>query len=177
MDTDITKANTGQPVELQKLITAAFNDVLTANGKMAMQQMQFVLDTCFTKNGDEYTAKTVKMEVANQILAGAISPQNGVIDIPLLAIVPLNALAFDSINIDFDLDITAVTNQQNVETDNDNTSIFVKVNKAPQAGTADTSANRLNVSVKASQIPFPPGLTTFLDGLMKSIHVELPPQS
>jgi len=185
MDTDTTKPTTGQPVELQTLITAAFNDVLTVHGKMAMQQMQFMLDTCFTKNGDVYTPKMVTMAIQDpEFVPGSTNlepasrqPITRTIDLPLLTITPLNTLAFDSVNINFDLDITSVTNHQNVEAGDDNISIFVKINKTTEAAAADTPTNRLNVSVTAKQIPMPPGLAAVIDGLMKSIQIVPSPQT
>lgn len=177
MNNETIKETVSQPVELQKLITAAFNDIVAANGNAAMEQTKFMLDNCFIKNGDEYSPVMIAMTLERGVLTpGTIPDQPTTIqtvtttfNLPLLTLVPLNNLAFDTVSITFDLDITTVNTLINAETGEANTSILVNTNKISETNNTDTAANRLKISLNVGQLPIPKGINTIIEAFSNSI--------
>lgn len=110
----------GLPME--NLIGGPLMAAAEANGKMAVTQTKFILDTCFSKKEDNQTKVchyepimiTMKL-VRNVIVPGdttAQPPEDVSIkefetsfQLPLLTVMPLNSLAVDQVDIGFDMEV------------------------------------------------------------------------
>ncbi|RWU05018.1 DUF2589 domain-containing protein [Pedobacter chitinilyticus] len=53
----------GSPQRLTDLVSAPLIAAAEANAKMSQAQVDFLLECCFTKNGDSYTPKMIQMEL------------------------------------------------------------------------------------------------------------------
>ena len=104
--------------------------------------------------------------------------------VPLLCLLPLNSLAIDKINVDFDLEITSV-GSYNYES-KVNADVQLVERKAVLNGRIapakqeykrnsheqydSTLSSRLKVNIHAGRLPLPKGVLTILDLYTKSIQ-------
>ncbi|TAE08824.1 MAG: DUF2589 domain-containing protein [Bacteroidetes bacterium] len=135
---------TGLPMD--SLIGAPLTAAATANASMAVTQTKFMLDTCFQKVVDSkgeinYNPIMIKMSLTRGFVVPAtpaipeVKDDKGVVtqkavdaqpatmssfttsfDLPLLTIVPLNALGVDEVDITFEMEVkSSFSNTQSEE--------------------------------------------------------------
>ncbi len=116
--------------------------------------------------------------------AKSIQNETTYFDLPLLTIVPLNSLAVDKMNIDFDLEITSTTAKPTTATNATNNKItdakpqlYGKISNntsGSNANDADNTSNqyssKLKVNINAATLPLPKGVLTIIDMYTKAIQ-------
>lgn len=199
---------TGLPMD--SLIGAPLMAAAKANNMMAVTQTRFMLETCFAfKKGDDNTPDSyapimIKMTITQSLLVPGdpdgnddekkpkIEPITTDIDLPLLTIIPLNSLAVDEVNIQFDMEVKSsfseATSEKHEEKFAGSGSFSAKLNygifsvsvtgsvsyDSATSSSRDTHYEKSNsaqysVKVHAGQIPLPQGVTTIINAFTNSI--------
>ncbi|MCU0392626.1 MAG: DUF2589 domain-containing protein [Thermoflexibacter sp.] len=172
--------------KMESLIAKPLLAVAKANGEMAMAQVQFMFDTCFTntsKEGEEplYAPVMVAMELTQSVIIpgspaiektddheavaateASIKPVVTSFHLPLLTIVPLNSLAIDTVNINLDL-----TNE------------FAVAEEPTSAAPTDESMylKQCTLDVHAGQLPLPKGVNIIIEAFSHSIQPTILPNA
>ena len=103
---------TGLPMD--DLIGAPLNAAARANAAMANTQTQFMLNTCFSyEEATGYTPIMINMSLTRGVLtpgaepgdAPTISQITTKFDLPIITIIPLNSLAVDNVDINFEMEV------------------------------------------------------------------------
>src|SRR5690606_15272242 len=105
---------------MRSLIGGPLTAAAQANSMMAVTQTNFMLDTCFNKTQDGDNTSLQPIMVTMQISRGVISqgeaaegsaPPTNItnvttsFDIPLLTLIPLNALGVTDVEVGFDMEV------------------------------------------------------------------------
>ena len=115
---------------------------------------------------------------------GYISINKMAFQVPLLCLLPLNSLAIDKINVDFDLEITSVGSYDYKSQVNADVQLVEKkavlngriapakqeYKKHSREQYDSTLSSRLKVNIHAGRLPLPKGVLTLLDLYTKSIQ-------
>jgi len=174
---------------------------------MANTQTQFMLNTCFSYvQGEGYTPIMINMSLTRGVLTPGAAPGDDPtisqittkFDLPILTIIPLNSLAVDAVDINFDMEVKSSygeeTNASQTETIAASTEWEAKVGYGPFSASIKGSASydstnqssqgshyeksnsaKYTVNVHAGQLPLPMGVTTIIDAFTKSIDpIEMP---
>lgn len=188
-------------LDIEGIISAPLIAGAHANSMMAKEQVQFLMDFCFAKNGDTYVPVMIRMSMTKGVLT---PPENKndkptierittTFELPLLTIIPINSLAVKSMQLDFDLEVisqfsTDKTKNHNISqlgNPNQNQKGVKLVGRISSRNTvsADTSMKQhymnkstssLKVNIKSGQLPLSIGLTSILNAYSKNIQpVEL----
>jgi len=187
---------TGLP--LDALIGGPLNAAADANAKMALSQTKFILDTCFVKTGTEpnlsYQPIMVQMEFSRSLMQDdqSTAQMHLLFHLPLLTLLPLNALAVDQIDIHFDMEVySSYAEEHTIEkkeqkggeatldakiglgvfsaTVRGNVSYDVKQGTSENQHYKKNNAAKYNISVHAGQLPLSRGITTLLDIFSKAV--------
>jgi hypothetical protein len=215
---------------MDSLIGGPLNAAATANGAMAVNQVKFMLDSCFTKvatpavpagtspvtpaipAGTNYEPIMINMSLTRQVItpvgvtaakdyAAGITqtkPQTQIDNIttaftlPLLTIIPLNSLAVQTVNINFEMEVKSSYGEDHSNESSKSmaaeASFEAKVNygifSASVKGSASTKSEdkssesshyeksnsaKYTVSVTAGQLPLPGGVKTIIDAFAGAI--------
>lgn len=143
---------------MDALIGGPLNAATTANNNMALTQTKFMLDTCFTKDGDGDAAKYKPIIIAMELERGVLTPTadadgnptgteiqtvKTAFNLPLLTIVPINSLAIDKVDISFEMEVKSSFSEETAEE--------TKTKVAAQTSfEAKASMGMFSVSVKGS---------------------------
>lgn len=207
---------TGLP--MYNLIGAPLMAAAKANGAMAVTQTKFLIDTCFypakkdSPDADdkddpiksrEYKPVMIEMSLERSVIAPATDqdPQKKpVIEtfttkfyLPLLTILPLNSLAVETVDVDFNMEVKSSYSQMESKKTEEKFeaggsweakagygpfSASVKGNVSYSQDTTQNnekhyeksnSAN-YNVKVHAGQLPLPQGVTTIIQAYANNIQ-------
>ncbi|TSE07267.1 DUF2589 domain-containing protein [Aquimarina algiphila] len=194
---------------INELISQPLVAVAKAQSKMAEEQIRSLLDNCFHYNGKHYKPKMLKMSVTRGVLetGDAINSEPEIqqittyFSLPLVTIFPFSPLGVETVNIDFNIDVTS---QYSVDEDwnhddfsEENTSDINWTKKNPSVEmlgkiapknnmlkNTDTNintyeSNDLNaaysIGVTAGTLPLTKGLLTIIDVYTKAIEpLEMP---
>ena len=182
------KPQFGAELNIESIIGAPLVAASKANVMMLTGQAQFLLDYCFTKEegSDLRQPLMIEMVLSQPVVDHTKQPTDpGYISINKMAFqVPLNSLAIDKINVDFDLEITSV-GSYNYES-KVNADVQLVERKAVLNGRIapakqeykrnsheqydGTLSSRLKVNIHAGRLPLPKGVLTILDLYTKSIQ-------
>lgn len=114
----------------------------------------------------------------------SFADQTTYFELPLLTIVPLNSLAVDKLNIDFDLEITATkvkpngiyNDSTNMITD-DKPQLYGKISYDPNSGQESKNntqkrqlSSRIKVNINAATLPLPTGVLSIIELYTNSIN-------
>ncbi len=203
----ISMAQQFSGLPMDTLIGGPMISVAQANIKMGAAQCHFILDTCFTKGdkGDAdkegpYEPIMIEMNLIRNVIdesAGSISEKGSTpmvttikttIQVPLLAILPINSLGIDSAEVDFVMTVKssyAASDSSKLEStataklEGGARYGFFRVNlsggytrtSSSSSSTVSTRSNESTYSVKvhASQLPMPVGLTTIINAYSQNI--------
>ena len=181
------KPQFGAELNIESIIGAPLVAASKANVMMLTGQAQFLLDYCFTKEegSDLRQPLMIEMVLSQPVVdPGYISINKMAFQVPLLCLLPLNSLAIDKINVDFDLEITSVGSYDYKSQVNADVQLVEK--KAVLNGRIapakqeykknfreqydSTLSSRLKVNIHAGRLPLPKGVLTLLDLYTKSIQ-------
>ena len=123
MDTNLLSMSqqfSGLPME--SLIGGPLNAAAKANSAMALTQTMFMLDTCFKKkniSGSEkppvynYEPIMIDMVLTRSVITQGMDTTKGIpqastkFTLPLLTILPINSLAVETVDINFEMEVEA----------------------------------------------------------------------
>ena len=180
------KPQFGAELNIESIIGAPLVAASKANVMMLTGQAQFLLDYCFTKEEGSNLRQPLMIEmVLSQPVVdhtkqptdpGYISINKMAFQVPLLCLLPLNSLAIDKINVDFDLEITSQVNA-GVQLVEKKAVLNGRIAPAKQEYKKNfreqydsTLSSRLKVNIHAGRLPLPKGVLTLLDLYTKSIQ-------
>lgn len=204
--TSMAKQFSGLPIK--ELIGAPLVAAAQANNMMAMSQTKFLLDTCFVikQVGDREVYKPVMINmtltrpVVNADGTGAQSVESE-FNLPLLTIVPINSLAVDDVNVNFEMEVKSSftserkdqskqeeKNEESISRKIDSSHITAELTGEVAASNATSSHDassfkksnsaKYEIKAHAGQIPLPVGVTTIIDTFSKSMApITLKPES
>lgn len=207
----------GLPID--SLIAGPLLATAKANANMAFTQTQFLLDTCFNKTTTgtgtdttvNYTPIMIQMELSRGVLTPG-TPASGttaatpttiqnvstIFSLPLMTIMPLNSLAVDNLDVDFEMEVKSSAGEEQTDTSSSETSAQVgfeaKAGWGPfsvtitgnasydskEASTHNSHYSRSNsakytIKVHAGQLPLPLGVTTIIDAYAKNVSpIQMP---
>ncbi|MDW6001863.1 DUF2589 domain-containing protein [Vibrio mangrovi] len=186
-----------------------------ANNKMAMTQVKFMLDTCFSKqpvqggsNSDssqssEYQPVMVDLKLKRPVITTTKGQNEGAstvstdtaessISIPLLTLLPLNALAVDDVSIEFNMEVKSSFSNEQSQQEKENmsaqgsfeakigygpfsASVSGSVAKSSEKSSSNTEkyekSNKATYDVKvhAGQLPLPEGVGVIIQAYTDNI--------
>ena len=193
------KPSYSSQIGIESLIAAPLIAASKANVVMVRGQTRALLENCFDKEINQKTSEaTYRPLMVNMTLSRSFierikaDPQdlnsteitkvnvvNLAFAVPLLCLVPINNLAVDTVDVDFDLEITSSTYREAKTglADADpvierKTTLNGKVtDRSGEKGSKEEDdAARLKVNIHAGPLPLPQGLLTVLDLYTKSIQ-------
>lgn len=187
---------------MDSLIGGPLNAAAKANAAMALTQTSFMLDTCFSKKDNEgYKPIMISMILTRSVITEpddktqppTITSFDTKFDLPMLTIIPLNSLAVQTVDINFEMEVKSSyaedTSDAKSKELKGESSFEAKVGFGPfsatikgsvsydqkESSTHDTHYQKSNsakytVNVHAGQLPLPQGVTTIIDAFSKSIE-------
>nr|WP_319569866.1 DUF2589 domain-containing protein [uncultured Draconibacterium sp.] len=184
------KPNFDSDLNIESIISAPLVAASKANVVMVTGQTRFLLDYCFKKNKetDTYEPEMVNMVMVKGLVDNSkktddpdyIQKVEMTFSMPLICLVPLNSLAVDKVNVDFDMEIVSMTSYEYINAGGvidkraqlngriTNKKEDSKMNPSEQY--KSQSKSRLSVNISAGPLPLPVGVTTLLDLYTKSIQ-------
>jgi hypothetical protein len=176
--------------DIAGIIGAPLVAATQANSMMAREQVKFLMDFCFSKKDEGYEPIMVRMSITRAMIepasTGASEPKIirvvSTFEVPLLTIVPINSLALESIDVDFDLEVTShvVSDSEGSRKDDEKrepVKLYGKVGKRRQDGSHDSgnhydqkSSSSLKVHIKSGLLPLPVGITSILNLYTKNLQ-------
>jgi hypothetical protein len=202
----MAQAFTGLPMD--DLIGAPLNAAAKANSAMALTQTKFMLDTCFSYDDTTkgYTPIMINMSLTRGVIIPnddpAVGPEIKPIvtkfDLPILTIIPLNSLAVDNVDINFEMEVKSSYGEETSKTQETaisvDTSWEVKAGWGPISATIKGSASydskdsasfsshyeksnsaKYTVNVHAGQLKLPKGVNVIIEAFTKAIEpYEMP---
>lgn len=212
----IAQQFSGLPID--SLIGGPLIATTKANANMAFTQTQFLLDNCFNKvvtgTGDaattNYAPIMIQMNLTNNVITPGdptatpptittVTPFTTVFDLPILTIMPLNSLAVETVDVNFEMEVQSSSAQDSQQDSSSETKgeggFEAKVGWGPFSVTIHGSASydskessttsshykksnsaKYSIAVHAGQLPLPQGVLTIIDAYSKNISpVQLPP--
>ena len=193
---------------MDTLIAGPLNAATKANAAMAMTQTKFLLDTCFVRKGEgekaSYQPLMITMQLDRAVIAEMGKDEQGntvppsiqtastSFKLPLLTIVPLNSLAVDEINIEFEMEVKSSfsesTSEKESKSNEQSGSFSAKCGfgcfSAEIKGSASSKSEsskeknshyeksntaKYSFRVHAGQLPLPQGVTTIISAFASAI--------
>jgi len=176
-------------LEINEIISAPLTAASSANNMMAREQVRFLMDFCFSKEGENYKPVMIKMAIVNGVIQpgeeASMRRITTTFNLPLLTIIPISSLAVEDVSVDFEIELTSQTQIDRQVALAQPESPLAPAPKArllgrisydskenPDPGKRQyrsSNASGLKVNIKAGQVPLALGLTTLLDLYTKSI--------
>lgn len=189
---------------LDELIIKPLVGAAIAQGRMAKEQVRSLLANCFDYDGHHYTPKMLKMSVTRGVLEPGsrlddadIRQKTSYFNLPLVTIFPFSSLGVETVNIEFDMEVTAQyavdtdTDHENASGNNDPDRIWRKKNSsiemlgkiAQKRSSVQNTNENVNVNysggisgdavyaidIKAGPVPLTKGLLNIIDLYTKAI--------
>ena len=191
---------TGLP--MGALISGPLLAAAEANNKMGETQCHYILSSGFTEEGGVFSPRMVTLTLTRSVINEESLPDvktssfSTSIEVPLISILPINALGLISVEADFTMTVKSSHSSSQSESDEKSSSskgtakfkasagfgIFkVTVsgsytstsseNSKSQSSSSSKQSNEATYSVKvhAGQIPTPAGITTIIDAYTQNI--------
>ena len=199
-------------LNIEQLISAPLVAASNANAMMARDQTKFLMDFCFAKDGDSYKPVMIEMHLTNSVIEPAenagdppsIRRVKTVFQVPMITLVPINTLAVETIDVEFDLEISSQhkyadnkesKKQKDKEADAELNSgrkglfksksaelkgkisydTHESVNSSRSNKYQSRNSSKLKVKIHAGQLPLPVGVASILEAFSKGIQHQ-PPQ-
>lgn len=205
---------------MNDLIGGPLEAAARANGAMAVTQSKFMLDTCFStkteadENGKDkttYEPIMIKMSLTRGVITPGVITEGSsdepeptiqmittTFDLPLLTIMPLNSLAVDEVDINFEMEVkssfaeeTSEKQQSSFAAESEFSAKFgygmfsatvrgsVSYDQSNESEHSThyekSNSAKYTVKVHAGQLPLPKGVTTIIDAFSKSIEpIQMP---
>ncbi|QOL25219.1 DUF2589 domain-containing protein [Thalassotalea sp. LPB0316] len=184
---------------IKSLISAPLIAGAEANAKMAITQTQFLLSTCFDitegEGGSDYKPIMINMTLTRSVVKAdgtAGTPVETKFDLPLLTIMPLNSLAVDNIDVNFEMEVkSSFSNDKETSSEVEKAAegsfsakagwgcFSVEVSGSVSASSRDTSSEKSHyeksnsakytINAHAGQLPLPEGVTTIIQAFSQNI--------
>ena len=193
----VSIANHFRGLPFDELIGGPLNAAARANSSMAVTQTQFMLNTCFTKDNENYQPIMINMTLTQATINpdGSVSSEEFNFKVPLLTIIPLNSLAVQTVTIDFEMEVKSSFSEENQ--DSNDTSFNLGIDFEATGGWGPLSASirgnvsytnnssnshsthyqksnsaRYHVNVTAGQLELPKGVNTIIDAYASLISPQ-----
>jgi len=134
-----------ESLSMEDIIGAPLVATAQANSEMAREQVQFLMDFCFAKQGNDeasgandevvsatsnYKPVMVQMEVTRSDIVPSPEPGGtpslvrvkSTFEVPLLTLIPINSLAVNEVTVEFEMEVTAVEQTKSTEQSTSKTS-------------------------------------------------------
>lgn len=177
------KGSAFDKVSMDQIIGAPLRATAKANAMMAKEQIGFMMDFCFKKDGNNFEPVMIEMMMTTSKLEPAEDPDDSPVlrrfktkfNLPLLTLIPLNSLAVESFEIDFDMEVTSIEQEESSskstkgEEGEKELKLMGKVSNKSENQRARNSQyqkkvdSKLSVNVKGGQLPLPVGITSIID--------------
>ena len=200
----MAEAFTGLPME--DLIGGPLKAAANANAVMAMTQTQFMLNTCFEaiKEGDiikSYKPIMITMSLTRGIIVPGETPSDPptidtfttTFDLPIITIIPLNSLAVDEVNINFEMEVKSSYGEETSKSQETTIStsaewevkagwgpVSVSITGSASYDSKDSSnfsshyeksnSAKYTVNVHAGQLELPKGVNTIIKAFTQAIE-------
>lgn len=183
--------------DIDSLISAPLIAASNANSAMAREQAKFLMEFCFKQDGDSYTPVMIEMHLHQSTLEPGetrddphkIRRINTIFQIPLITIIPINSLAVETVDVEFDLEISSQHQHDDEESDKKDTQSELhgsgtgpklrgkisydskeNINQTATNKYRSQNSSKLKVNVHAGQLPLPVGVTMMIDLYSKTVH-------
>ena len=178
-----------------------------ANHQMACDQVKYMMSTCFNKiQADEKAAPSyepimVVLKVSRTVITPApgggnntptITPIESTIELPLLTLLPLNSLAVDNVDVQFEMEVSSSYSQNHEDEAKSDSKGQAEFDAKAQIGPFsvevkgsvsheessdvknDTHYEKKNsakytVAVHAGQLPLPPGVMVIIQAFTQNL--------
>ena len=188
MDTNLLSMSqqfSGLPME--SLIGGPLNAAAKANSAMALTQTRFMLDTCFNMAKEDKDGKV------------SVTPASTKFTLPLLTILPINSLAVETVDINFEMEVKSSFSEDDNKTSESASSgsgsfetklgwgpLSVSIKGSASYSSKDSATHnthyeksnsaKYTVNVHAGQLPLPKGVNTIIEAFTQAIQpIELTP--
>ena len=217
MDTNLLSMSqqfSGLPME--SLIGGPLNAAAKANSAMALTQTRFMLDTCFNMAKEDKDGKTIPTQyepiMIDMILTRSVisedkdgkvsvTPASTKFTLPLLTILPINSLAVETVDINFEMEVKSSFSEDDNKTSESASSgsgsfetklgwgpLSVSIKGSSSYSSKDSATHnthyeksnsaKYTVNVHAGQLPLPKGVNTIIEAFTQAIQpIELTPAS
>ncbi len=178
---------------IENIISAPLVAAAHANSMMQREQTTFMMDTGFNEVNGRFEPLMIEMVLIQNVLEDTTDAHGKPVmktiettfNLPILTIIPLNSLAVDQVNVQFEMEIHEQINRNTSTCKNstnsfgqptNNTQLKGKISYDSREDTSATSPYRrqnsssLKVLVNVSPLPLPVGVNTIIDLYQKSIQ-------
>ena len=175
-------------LNIESIISAPLIAASKANAIILQGQADFILNNCFDldNNTQKYRPKMVEMSISQSIEnidSQSTETEELYFQMPLLCLLPLNAIAIENVKVDFDLEITSISSYKS------STNLFPEravlngrlapgdsMSKKGKENTnmENRSATRLKVNIDVNKLPLSKGVLTLIDLYTKTIRPVSP---
>ena len=189
-DNELKKPNFDNQVDIEALISAPLVAASKANVIMLTGQTRFLLEYCFNKDDDgTYVPIMINMVMSKGVLTEeddknnpgkktqTIKKEELTFGVPLLCLVPINSMAINKVNVDFEMEITSANTWDSVPTNDTKNKITGKqvalkgrIKSDDKGAYKSTMSSKLTVNIEASPLPLPLGLLSIMELYSKSIQ-------
>lgn len=189
------------------LIGGPLNAAAQANANMAFTQTQYLLNTCFVKEDKGgYSPIMIDMTLKRGVITPPAKegddPKIDIVDttfnLPVLTILPLNSLAVETVDINFEMEVNSSFSEQQEKTSSTEKqgtasfeakagwgpfSVEIKGSASYDSKDSETHSThyqksnsaKYTVNVHAGQLPLPKGVNTIIEAFTNSIQpIEMP---
>lgn len=183
--------------EIDSLISAPLIAASNANSAMAREQAKFLMEFCFQKDGDSYTPVMIEMHLHQGVLEPGESkddPHNirrisTTFQLPLITMIPINSLAVETVDVEFDLEISSQHQYDDEENDKKDTESKLhgsgsgaklrgkisydskeNIHQSTSNKYRSQNSSKLKVNIHAGQLPLPVGVNMMIDLYSKAVH-------
>ncbi|WP_345980904.1 DUF2589 domain-containing protein [Sulfurimonas sp. HSL3-2] len=127
------------------LIGGPLKSAAEANQQMAMTQLMFMMDTCFTQDANDkskYEPVMISMTLKRSVVqpsstegqAPTIQQTSTAFELPILTIIPLNSLAVDDVSVKFEMEVKSSYAQDNSTTESSSTAMKADLTASAKIG-------------------------------------------
>ena len=161
--------------------------IVQANDMMAKQQVKLLMQNCFSETDGVYEPVMLTMLIHRSVLNSDDSDATLArrvttsIQIPLMTLLPINSLAIDEVDVEFEMDVHT-HHEVNVEDDDRELGNISSSSgktyeligsidhSAEDSDASGTKSSKISISFSTSKIPLPQGVKTLLQAYSQSIH-------
>jgi len=192
--------NYDRGMNIDQVISAPLVAASQANAMMLRDQARFLLEFCFDAKekrndageviGYSHSPRMIDMQMKRLVIdpdkdsddPAALKTIEMIFSVPVLTLIPINTLAVDEVNIEFDMEITSQSTEESdsqienkgLKDENQKTQLKGKITyDSKESGSKSAkrqNSSKLKVNVHAKNLPLPVGVTAMLDMYVKAIH-------
>ncbi len=184
-----------QGVNVASMISAPLVAASKANSEMLKHQAHFLMEFCFIKKeikdadgnvtGNNYEPLMIEMNMTKSVInhdksKPVFETERVTFKVPVLTLIPINSLAVDDIQIDFDMEIISQTSRKTNASEMGESQSGTKetaelrgkisYDSKESSNSSRRSASKLKVKVHAGPLPLPVGVSAMIDMYSKAIH-------